>query len=124
MSDIDLATLQKNRLEERVHYKLSWWARRLSDKQKHLFLKNNYNVTQRAIGYGSAGGAGAGDGNGGGENGRKPKPEIIKKSLVNENSIIKNENCNNVNKHNGSMSKSDEDETFVTSKRRRSGTWP
>lgn len=29
VSDIDLATLHRNRLEERVHYKLSWWARRM-----------------------------------------------------------------------------------------------
>lgn len=42
MSDVDLATLHRNRLEERVHYKLSWWARRLiNDRQKQL--KNNRN---------------------------------------------------------------------------------
>lgn len=29
VSDIDLATLHRNRLEERVQYKLSWWARRM-----------------------------------------------------------------------------------------------
>lgn len=41
MSDVDLATLHKTRLEERVHYKLSWWARRFSEKQKHFkYLKN------------------------------------------------------------------------------------
>lgn len=41
MSDVDLATLHKSRLEERVHYKLSWWARRFSEKQKHFKnLKN------------------------------------------------------------------------------------
>lgn len=41
MSDVDLATLHKTRLEERVHYKLSWWARRFSEKQKHFKnLKN------------------------------------------------------------------------------------
>lgn len=40
-SDVDLATLHKTRLEERVHYKLSWWARRFSEKQKHFKnLKN------------------------------------------------------------------------------------
>lgn len=37
VSDIDLATLHRNRLEERVHYKLSWWARRMiCDTKKHL----------------------------------------------------------------------------------------
>lgn len=33
LSDIDLATLHRTRLEERVHYKLSWWTRRRTDKQ-------------------------------------------------------------------------------------------
>lgn len=43
VSDIDLATLHRNRLEERVHYKLSWWARRIiTDTQKQL--KNHRNV--------------------------------------------------------------------------------
>lgn len=43
LSDVDLATLHRNRLEERVHYKLSWWARRvISDTQKQI--KNHRNV--------------------------------------------------------------------------------
>lgn len=50
MSDVDLATLHRNRLEERVHYKLSWWARRLiNDRQKQL--KNNRNSHIMNNGY-------------------------------------------------------------------------
>lgn len=49
LSDIDLATLHRTRLEERVHYKLSWWTRRLTDKQTNNYYRqsqmNNMNRT-------------------------------------------------------------------------------
>lgn len=49
LSDIDLATLHRTRLEERVHYKLSWWTRRLTDKQTNNYCRqsqiNNLNRT-------------------------------------------------------------------------------
>lgn len=48
LSDIDLPTLHKTRLEERVHYKLSWWTRRLlNEKKERQSMISRVNHTKR-----------------------------------------------------------------------------
>lgn len=42
LSDIDLATLHKKRLDEKNQYKLSWWTRRFYDEDDHP-QKTDYN---------------------------------------------------------------------------------
>lgn len=44
LSDIDLATLHRLRLNERVHYKLSWWNRRANSN--YLNFNENINKTK------------------------------------------------------------------------------
>ena len=45
LSDIDLATLHKKRLDEKNHYKLSWYNRRFYDdemsREQHISMKHD-----------------------------------------------------------------------------------
>lgn len=119
MSDIDLATLHKTRLEERVHYKLSWWARRLNDKQKHI----NKTIKQLSCKTTTASST----------NSMTPNKEQLllhssSSSCYQTNRLINSSPTatSYVNRYDGQIIENyaNDEAVFTSSKRRRSGTWP
>lgn len=112
MSDVDLATLHRNRLEERVHYKLSWWARRLiNDRQKQL--KNNRNshiMNNGCIGNDCHARASNNETITSQRPGRNAQRTTAQRNDETDERLI--ENC------------FADDDYFTMQRRRRSGTWP
>ena len=49
LSDIDLATLHKKRLDEKNQYKLSWWTRRFYDEDDHPQLADYHNCEVKKV---------------------------------------------------------------------------
>lgn len=124
MSDIDLATLHKSRLEERVNYKLSWWARRLiSDKQKQIknhknvILSNGYTTTNHHQSH---------------HNGHCSESDLLNHSNCMHNSRVSSDEhvecsspANDQEIDARLIDNCDKDDDyFTTQRRRRSGTWP
>lgn len=107
MSDIDLATLHKTRLEERVNYKFSWLSRRLiSDKQKQIKNSRNVILSNNAIGDS---GINYANSNCNLTSDLNSSDSALRNDAIDARLI---ENCTN------------DDDYFVTQRRRRSGTWP
>lgn len=50
LSDIDLATLHKKRLDEKNHYKLSWYNRRFYDDEPRASLKSEEHKVKSKVG--------------------------------------------------------------------------
>lgn len=77
MSDIDLATLHKTRLEEKVNYKLSWWANTTKNNVKQYSIDGYCNTKSFMRRYGN-------------HINNKKKP-VIKSSIT--TTSYKNTNC-------------------------------
>lgn len=129
LSDIDLATLHKKRLDEKNHYKLSWYNRRFYDdemsheprtthKSEEHKVKSKVNVSDRST---------------------KPKASVLQATLVKQTRAANDVNNNTahdavVNKTSACAAVSNRnrspdfyDEGYFSSptlSRRRSGTWP
>lgn len=97
-SDIDLATLHRSRLNERIQYKLSWFNRRQKyyiPPTNQMYHRENRNVLNKTNGCGNFGG-------GGGVSqkfGVDPKKPY--KSLSNGVNFISEKNSSSVPNHNG-----------------------
>lgn len=54
LSDIDLATLHKKRLDEKNHYKLSWYNRRFYDdemnREQHISMRHDEHKVKSKVG--------------------------------------------------------------------------
>lgn len=142
LSDIDLATLHKKRLDEKHHYKLSWYNRRFYDDEmnhdQHNSLKRDEHKVKSKVG-------------GGGSSDRSAKPKAsalhantktsaLKQACAandgNNNSnkiahdataVNKGSTCNSIAYGNRRHSPDFYDEGYFSSptlNRRRSGTWP
>lgn len=133
LSDIDLATLHRTRLEERVHYKLSWWTRRLTDKQTNNYCRqsqlNNLNRSTNVTIISQI-------------ETQRIENSVVTATTVSDRSRIPavdesnggqtNGHCNGhrLDRFKGLLNSVDDNDTsievdhFPTLRRRRSGTWP
>lgn len=126
LSDIDLATLHKKRLDEKNHYKLSWYNRRfyddeLSHQQQSISLKREEHKVKSKVGAKTS----KAKANVSNENSTSAKTELALND-GNEN-IAQVENKISDCTANRNRSPDFYDEGYFSSptpNRRRSGTWP
>jgi hypothetical protein len=125
LSDIDLATLHKKRLEEKNHYKLSWYNRRFYDDEMSREQRSSLKLEEHKV---------------------KPKVIAVAKSLTTiskvktsfpskqarvDNDSVENDEANGKSSAreivNSNRTPDIYDEGYFSSpalNRRRSGTWP
>lgn len=121
LSDIDLATLHKKRLDEKNHYKLSWYNRRFYDDEmshEQQSVKSEEHKVKSKVGTSAKSST------------TKAK---VNAEQVNARTLQKSRATNDVNaisshdRSNGHRSPEFYDEGYFSSptlNRRRSGTWP
>lgn len=109
VSDIDLATLHKKRLDEKNHYKLSWFGQSYDDGMSHQQQKNGeHKVKSKVVAKSAKASTGA-------KVSSKPAPALNEVRRVDKAPPSRN------------RSPDFYDEGYLSSptmSRRRSGTWP